>query len=164
MNYNGIYNCRNILLNIPLSFEGRRLSKETAANVMLLRVAYQNKLDEYFKTMQEVEKGLREEGYETREKEYLQMKSGEIDKDDDKMQSFEEEQKVLLDSLEEARKKKAEEQVEMKGGKLSKEDLADIYELIGCDGTFMYHDVGTGKEIEMKREDFLSLIAYNLVG
>lgn len=164
MTYNDIYNHRNILQNIPLTFEGRRLSKETAANVMLLRVAYQNKLNEYFRTIQEAEKGLQEEGYEDRAEEYTQMKEGKIERDDEKIKAFEEEKTALLDSLNEIRKKKSEEQVEIKGGKLKKEDLADIYELIGANGNITYHDTGLNKDVEISKEEFLSLIAYNLVG
>lgn len=164
MTYNDIYNRRNILLNIPLFFEGRRLSKSTAANVMLLRVDYQHKLDEYFRIMQEVENGLKSEGYEERAKAYHQMKEGETPKDEEQMKAFEEEQAAFLDALDEARKKKADEPVEMKNGKLTKEDLADIYDLIGAEGSIAYRDAGTGKEMETSREDFLSLIAYNLVG
>ena len=163
MTYNDIYNRRNILLNIPLSFEGRRLGKETVANVMLLRVAYQLKLDEYFKIMQEVEKGLKKEGYEERAKTYQQMKKGETPKDEELMKTFEEEQTAFLDALDEARMKKANEFIEMKSGKLTKEDLADIYDLIGADGNIAYRDAGTGKEMETSREEFLYLIAYNLV-
>lgn len=164
MTYNDIYNRRNILLNIPLSFEGRRLGKETAANVMLLRVDYQHKLDEYFKIMQEVENGLKSEGYEERAKAYHRMKEGKTPKDEEQMKAFEEEQTAYLDALDEARKKKADEPVEMKNGKLTKEDLADIYDLIGAEGSISYQDAGSGKEMETSREDFLSLIAYNLVG
>ncbi|MBU3813552.1 MAG: hypothetical protein H9791_03465 [Candidatus Bacteroides intestinipullorum] len=164
MTYNDIYNCRNILLNIPLTFEGRRLSKGTAANVMLLRVTYQHKLDEYFKIMQEVESGLKNEGYEERAKEYHQMKEGKTSKYEEKMKAFEAEQTAFLEALDEARKKKADEPVEIKNGKLTKEDLADIYDLIGAEGNFIYREAGTGKELETIREEFLSLIAYNLVG
>lgn len=164
MTYNDIYNRRNILLNIPLTFEGRRLGKETAANVMLLRVAYQHKLDEYFKIMQEVENGLKNEGYEERAKTYHQMKDGKALKDEEQMKAFEEEETAFLDALDEARKKKADEPVEIKNGKLTKEDLADIYDLIGAEGSIAYRDAGTGKEMETSREEFLSLIAYNLVG
>lgn len=164
MTYNDIYNRRNILLNIPLSFEGRRLGKETAATVMLLRVAYQHKLDEYFKIMQEVENGLKSEGYEERAKTYQQMKEVKTPMDEEQMKAFEEEQGAFLDALDEARKKKADEPIEMKNGKLTKADLADIYDMIGAEGSIAYRDAGTGKEIEISREDFLSLIAFNLVG
>lgn len=164
MTYNDIYNHRNILLNIPLTFESRRLNKETAANVMLLRVAYQHKLDEYFKIMKEVESGLKNEGYEERAKAYHQMQEGETLKDEEQMKAFEEEQTAFLDALDEARKKKANELVEMKNGKLSKDDLANIYDLIGAEGSIAYRDAGTGKEMDTSKEDFLSLIAYNLVG
>ena len=163
MTYNDIYNYRNILQNIPLTFEGRRLSKETAANVMLLRVAYQNKLNEYFRTMYEVENGLKNDGYDERAKKYANMKEGKIEKNEESMKAFEEEQAVLVDSINEARKRKAEEQVDMKNEKLTKQDLEDIYDLVGADGNFDYLNTN-GESVEMKREEFLSLIAYNLVG
>ena len=44
MTYNDIFFRNNIVANIPLVYEGRKLGKSEAASVMLVRVAYANKV------------------------------------------------------------------------------------------------------------------------
>ena len=62
MTYNDIFTCRNLLLNVPLHCEGRSLCGKTTASVLLLRVAYGRKADEFIGTMQGVRAELEREG------------------------------------------------------------------------------------------------------
>lgn len=191
MTYEEIITNRNVLNNIPLVFEGRRLPKGTAASLMLLRVAYNNQVDEYIKTINEVRKGLKKEGYDERAQAVEQMedidrrkkaadewKEGsegekpaypseeEIEKAEKTratLKDFETEKKELEDAVNEASKKKLGEKVDMKNGKLTKDELADIYEVIGADGLMPVEFPGQPKG-ELPREVFLSWIAQSLVG
>lgn len=73
MTYNDVFYRSNIVSNIPLAFEGRKLPKSETASVMLIRVAYANKMEEYNKDMQEVLKGLKKEGFDERSQAIAEM-------------------------------------------------------------------------------------------
>ena len=73
MTYNDIFFRNNIVANIPLVYEGRKLGKSEAASVMLVRVAYANKVQEYEKYMEEVLKGLKKEGFDERSRAIAEM-------------------------------------------------------------------------------------------
>lgn len=66
MTYEEIFMRRAILSNIPLVFEGRKLGKSEVASVMLMRVAYNKKTEEFNKCMEDVLKGLKKEGFDER--------------------------------------------------------------------------------------------------
>ena len=66
MTYEEFFMNRAILNNIPLVFEGRRLGKSEVASVMLMRVAYNKKTEEFNKCMEDVLKGLKKEGFDER--------------------------------------------------------------------------------------------------
>lgn len=191
MTYREIITNRNLLNNVPLLFEGRKLPKSTAASLMLLRVSYNNKVDEYIKTLDEVKKGLKKDGYDEREQAVQQMedidrrkkaadewKEGsegekpaapteeEIEKAEktrSTLKDFEAEKKELEDAVNEASNKKLDEKVDMKNGKLTKDEFADIYEVIGVEGTLPVEFPGQPQG-ELPREVFLGWIAQNVVG
>lgn len=73
MTYNEIFSRNNIVSNIPLVYEGRKLGKSEAASVMLVRVAYANKVQEYEKYMEDVLKGLKKEGFDERSQAISEM-------------------------------------------------------------------------------------------
>lgn len=179
MTYNEAFNRSNILNNIPLSYEGRKLPKSTAASVMLLRVAYSQKVDEFVGCMEEVRKGLKKEGFDARaaavermraaEEKLRKYESGEGgEKPSEKeleeaaktrstLDAFEQEKKELEESMAEANRKKAEESVEVKGS-LSPGDLADIYEMLGVEGDIEVAVPGN-KIVKMDKSVFLQLVA-----
>lgn len=192
MTYNTIFQNNNILSNIPLAYEGRKLPKSTAASVMLLRVKYQQKCDEFIKTLQNVQNGLKKEGYEQRAQEVAQMKDvfsrkekakqwkaeyggekpempsdEEIEKAEktksEILEAFEAEKKEIEEATHEAQEKESVKEVVFKDGKLSKEELADIYEMIGVEGQFNYTMPGTTEGVKVSKEWFLNMIAFNLV-
>ena len=191
MTYREIITNRNLLNNVPLTFEGRKLPKNTAASVMLLRVSYNQKVDEFVKTIEDVKKGLKKEGFDERAQAVSEMEA--VDKrkkaaDDWKegsegekpsypteeeiekaektrstLKEFEAEKKELEEALMEANNKKLDEEVDMKNGKLTKDELADIYEVVGVEGDIPLSFPG-GEGLEhWPREAFLSWIAKNLV-
>lgn len=75
MTYNDIFFRNRIVANIPLVFEGRKLPKFETASVMLIRVAYNNKVQEFEKDMEEVLKGLKKEGFDDRAHAIAEMES-----------------------------------------------------------------------------------------
>lgn len=189
MTYNDIFNRRNILVNIPLALDGNRLPKQTAASVMLLRVAYQNKVDEFVKFIQDVQRGLKKEGFDERAQAVAEMKGiderrrkaeewdgeGEqpvmpskeelerADKTRETLADFEAERRELEDATLEAQRKKAEEKVDMKNGTLTRQELADIYDLLGAEGDIAYSVPGMSEPTTVPCEWLLGLIASNLV-
>lgn len=75
MTYNDIFFRNRIVANIPLVFEGRKLPKSETASMMLIRVAYNNKVQEFEKDMEEVLKGLKKEGFDDRAHAIAEMES-----------------------------------------------------------------------------------------
>ena len=75
MTYNDIFFRNRIVANIPLVFEGRKLPKSETASVMLIRVAYNNKVKEFEKDIEEVMKSLKKEGFDDRAHAIAEMES-----------------------------------------------------------------------------------------
>lgn len=189
MTYNEIFQNRAILNNVPLVYEGRKLPKTTAASVMILRVKYQQRVDEFVKLIQEVLKGLKKEGYDERlqavqtmedvdrRKKAAEEWNGEGEKpamptDEElakaeetraTLDAFNEEKKELEEAYQEAQTREGAKDVPFKDSKLSKEELADIYEMIGADGEFDYTVPGQDKPFKVAKEWFLNMVAMNLV-
>ena len=78
MTYEEILGKRNISSNIPLVYEGRELSREMKATVVLMKVSYDKVATEFDKDMQEVLKGLKKDGFDDRSRDIQKME--EIDK------------------------------------------------------------------------------------
>lgn len=164
MDYNKIFQRNNVLVNIPLSNEGRKLPGKTAATVMLLRVAYGNKVQEFEKDLQEVLKGLKKEGFDERLQKYeLPEDNAERMSDEQERKGFEQERKELEEAYMEARKKKSEEKVDMKGKSLTAVELADIYEVVGTEGKISLSMPYQPNPVEVPREAFLQMVAEVLV-
>lgn len=192
MTYNDVFLRRNILLNIPLVFEGNKLPKSTAASVMLLRVAYQNKVDEFIKFLEETKKGFKKEGFDERAQAVSQMEEidrrkkaadewkegneGEkptmptteelekAEKTKETLEEFNKEKKELEEQIQEAQNKKAAETVKIENGSLSKAELADIYDMLGADGDIDYSVPNQVEKVKVPKEWLLNMIATNLVG
>lgn len=191
LTYNDLFNKRAVLQNIPLVLEGRKLPKETAASVMLLKVQYQHKVDDFVKILDDVKKGLKKEGFDDRAQAVEEMKriderrakaeawkegdegekpqmpsQKELDKAEQTrstLEEFEKEKKELEEALQEAQEKKAKETVNFKNCMLSKENLADIYDLVGADGEIEYTIPGVSYTHKIPKEMFLNMVAFNLV-
>lgn len=191
MTYNDVFLRRNILINIPLVNNGVKLPKSTAASVMLLRVAYQQKVDEFIKIIEDVQKGFKKDGYEERARNVAEMR--DIDEREKKAKSwkesdggerpkmpskeelekaentrktlvdFEEEQKELIEHTQEAQDKHSKDTVDMKNCTLTKSELADIYEVIGADGEMEYSVPNQTDNFKVSCEWFLGMIATHLV-
>lgn len=174
-------------MNIPLYYDGKKLDKKTAASVMLLRVAYGKKVQEFEKDMQEVLKGLKKEGFDERSQAVAEMeridaqkKKSEEWKEEDGVEkpamptdeelakadetrktldAYNEEKKELEEAYLEARKKKVSEKVDMKGYALTKEELGEIYEVVGAEGKFNLSLPYSENPIQITNEQFLSMVA-----
>lgn len=66
MTYQDISFCNSLLSSIPLTIEGQPMPAKTSTDVILLQVAYQNKLKEFEDFMQEVLKKLKKDGFDER--------------------------------------------------------------------------------------------------
>ena len=132
MTYNDIFTCRNLLLTVPLHCEGRSLCGKTTASVLLLRVAYGRKADEFIGTMQGVRAELEREGK----------------KDDEK-------------ALRQAQDKHAAEDAG-DPGRLTRDELADIIDTVGTEGDLPFLIPGTDKAQRIPRADFLTLLAMHV--
>lgn len=75
MTYNDIYLKNRIVANIPLVFEGRKLPKSEVASVMLARIAYDKRVQEFEEIKKEIEKGLKKEGFDDRAHAIAEMES-----------------------------------------------------------------------------------------
>lgn len=114
MIYGDVFLKKAILRNIPIAFEGRKLGKAEVASVMLMRVAYEKKVEEFNKDMEEVLKGLKKEGFDDRaqaiaemEKVDIRKKAAEEWKEGDKDENGNPVEKLEMPTKEEL--KKAEE-------------------------------------------------------
>ena len=190
MTYNDIFFRNNIVANIPLVYEGRKLGKSEAASVMLVRVAYANKVQEYEKYMEEVLKGLKKEGFDERSRAIAEMedvdrrkKAAEQWKQGDKdgkpemptkeeleqyektretKEEYDKELKELEEAYGEARRKQGEKDVKL-DAKFTRAEYAEICELIGYEGDFEISSIFTGGKEKISKEMFLGLIASNVV-
>lgn len=188
--YNDVFLTRNLLANIPLVEKGARLPKETMAAVMLLRVAYGKRVDEFEADMAEVLRGLKKEGYDERAQAVARMEdtdrrqrehdqwdgTGEqpaAPTDEERRQAdetraaaddFRRERAELEEAYMEARRKKAAEPVAVKNGRLTQQEYADVCGLLGAEGDMDFRVPGSGQEpVKMPREYFLGLVAASLV-
>lgn len=66
MTYQEISFCNSVLASIPLVVDGVNMPPKTSTDVILLQVAYQNKVNEFDGFMQEVLKKLKKEGFDER--------------------------------------------------------------------------------------------------
>ena len=192
MTYNDVFLRRNLLANIPLVKNGVKLPKSTAATLMLLRVSYQQKVDEFVKILEEVQKEFKKDGYDERASKIAEMRSiderkkaaeswkesdgaekpempskEELDKAEEirkTLADFEKEQNELNEHVSEAQDKHAKDNVQMSDCTFTKSEFADIYEIIGADGEMEYSIPNQSEKSKVPCEWFLNMIAYNLVG
>lgn len=88
MKYYELITKNTLVGQIPLMFNGRKLQSEVAANVVILKVGYNNAVQEMKKELEEIQKGLQKDGYEDRSRAYQEML--EVDKKVEKHNSWKE--------------------------------------------------------------------------
>lgn len=99
MKYNEVFTREQVLSNIPLAIDGRKLSNDMQAKVMIMRVAYDKEANSFNQDMQEIAKGLKKEGFDERTQAIQKMedvdrrkkaaeewKEGDVDKDGKKVE------------------------------------------------------------------------------
>lgn len=86
MNYEEILSKRNIASNVPLVYDGKELSRDMKAAVVLMKVSYDKIVAEFAKDMEEVAKGLKKEGFDILSEDMKRM--NEIDKRKEAFQTW----------------------------------------------------------------------------
>jgi hypothetical protein len=66
MTYLEIISKSNLVNQIPLTYNGVKLPSETAANIVLLKVSYNSLMTELHKSLEDILKNLKKEGYDDR--------------------------------------------------------------------------------------------------
>lgn len=165
---------RLTLLNIPLSLEGKELPSELKAKIMLMRVAYDKAAKAFDDDMQQVLKEIKKEGYDERAQKINHMK--EIDGKEDATkeekkeadeirkteEDFNKETEELNKAYSEAYQEKMKDECDMKPRYFAFEGFTKIIELIGTDGAIKVI-WNSPEALEIPKEEFISLIATNLV-
>lgn len=168
----------NVLRNVPLSTEGRKLGGDTMAELILLRVAYDRKAEELQLFMADVAKGLKPKGYDERERkaarhEELSKKSDRTADEDrelresitkEELESHERERKDMEKAFQEAQAKKMEEDVDPPAKPLSRKALAELCELIGAEGCIALQLPGQDEPLTVTRAQMLTWLAQMVEG
>lgn len=171
MTYAEALNKHALVGAIELMANGKRLEKSTAATVMMLKVSFDKIAYEFNDKMKEIVKGLKPEGFDERQRNFAKMQeinSKENATEEEKkeveelakgLEGFEEELSILNDEEQEAYKKLLKEECNVKSASITKDDWANIYEVMGVEGN---SKLSIGNE-PLSNEQFLSILAASLV-
>ena len=188
MTVNEIFFRNEIAQNIPLVNDGVKLSKSTLANVMLLRASCEKQVQNFESEMSECLTRLKQDGFDKRKIAYEEMKmvdkkkyahdnwDGQGEKPDAPTKEellaseetrltakdFEKEENELKEAYFELRKKASEKDIRFNAS-ISRDDFADICEIVGIDGDMNYRKLYSNEIVTVQKKDFLSVIASNLV-
>ena len=184
-----LLNSYPIVMNIPLSYEGRELPSRLQAKLMLMRVGYDKAVSAFNEKIDEALNGFKPEGFDNLVREIGRMESIEA-----RQKAFEDWNgegegpiKPSLDELNEAQKIRSEKMDEYKLKtkdvwekrcelnnqeldeecnaclrKLTEEEYASIVELVRTDGEFEFRTATRGVS-KMPKTLFLSMVASVLV-
>ena len=187
MNYNDVFLRSALLESIPLNDGKYFFPPELSTSVILLRVGYNKKKQEFEDEMQAVLKELKKEGFDERSQAIQQMEdvdkrlkaheewdgNGEQPKkpSDDELAKAEETRKTEADyrkeyaeldeSYRNARTKKAEEEVTLATDKMEYDTFKQLVGALGTAG--MIPVVGIPMLSEMQKQEFLQAVCINLV-
>lgn len=187
MNYNDVFLRSALLESIPLNDEKYSFPSELSTSVILLRVGYNKKKQEFEDEMQAVLKELKKDGFDERAQAIQQME--DVDKrlkaheewdgngeqpakpSDDELAKAEETRKTEADYRNEfaeldekyrnARTKKAEEEVTLATEKMDFDTFRQLARSIGTAGTITV--VGIPMLSELPKDTFLQSVCANLV-
>lgn len=156
MKYAEVLNKAMLAGAIKMADGEKRLNKSAAVDVAILRAELERGRHEFFTKMQDIEKGLKPEGYDDRLSDYQRMQditrrkqaasewdgTGEAPKQPTadelaeaeelakKLEGFENEMATLNEQLQEAHDRLADEESSLKKVTLSRETLGHIYEVM----------------------------------
>lgn len=171
MTYNEALNKQTLAGAIEIVANGKRLEKGTAATVMLMKVSLDKVINEFQEKMRETVNGLKSEGFDERQQNFARVQELNSKEDATKeekkeaeelkkgLEGFEEEMATLNEEVQEAQKKLLQEDCGLKSATLSKEDLANIYEVMGVEGD---SKVRLGDTV-LTNEQFLTILAASFV-
>lgn len=171
MTYAEALNKQTLVGAIELMTNGKRLEKGTAATVMMLKVSLDKASIEFNDKMKEIVNGLKQEGFDERQRNFAKLQ--EINSKEDateeekkeaeelakNLEGFEEELATLNEEAQEAHKKLMKEECNVKSATITKDDWANIYDVMGVEGNSklsFYNE-------PLSNEQFLSILAASLV-
>lgn len=177
MNYNDVFLRCALLDSIPLGDDTFDFPTDVVTDVILLRVGYKQKKQEFEDTMRSVVGSLKRDGFDERDAAVRHMESvdkriadGEDVPEDERkradetrltLDDFRKEESQLIDAYKQARLKKADEEVSMATEKMEYATFRGIVDTIGQHGTV--NVVGIPNVSEMVKSQFLTAICANLV-
>lgn len=171
MTYAEALNKQTLVGAIELMANGKRLEKSTAATVMMLKVSLDKANSEFNDKMKEIVNGLKQEGFDERQRNFAKMQEinskvdateeekKEAEELEETLEGFEKELATLNDEVQEAHKKLLKEECNVKSATISKDDWANIYEVMGVEGN---SKLSIGNE-PLSNEQFLAILAASLV-
>ena len=164
MKYYELLSKSNLVNQIPLVFNGIKLPADTAANIVLLKVSYNNAIEDLRKEQEEILKNLKKEGFDDRLHSIEEMESVDArikafnewteDLTDDKGNKVE---KPKYPTEEEINKANETRKISVEFEK-EKEELSEVYEKAIQKKYF--EDVKLDKGIT--KEDWKNI--YNIIG
>ncbi len=190
MNYNQAIFAANVANAIPIAEGENKLSASTAASVVMTQVSFDQIVEEFEANCQAALKKVKKEGYDERATAIEAMKDvdsrikahdewdgegeepamptdEEIEKAEETRKTeadFETEHKELLEQYRAIRVKEAKKTVTRKPVLLSREELADIIELIGTEGVISAQGFSKdGKPADIDRRQLIAFVAAYLV-
>lgn len=187
MNYNDVFLRSAILESIPLNDEKYSFPSELSTSVILLRVGYNKKKQEFEDEKQAILKELKKDGFDGRAQAIQQMEdvdkrlkahedwNGECEQpakpSDDEIEKAEETRKTEEDYRKEyaeldkaftdAINKKSQEEVTLATEKMEYSEFKQLVGAIGTAGTIPV--VGIPMLSEMQKQEFLTAVCVNLV-
>lgn len=191
MKYSEVFERQGVLRNIPLEYDGLKVSSELAAKIILMRVAYDKEVKSFEDDMQEALKAMKPEGFDERSGKFAKLEDtdrkaaahkeweekgsegeapecpseeelSEAEAVRPGKESYGKELEDLNAKYMEARRQKLDEESGMKDRRLTEKDLSEIISVTGTQGTIKI-TIGNGQETGIDKEQFLGIVAGVLV-
>lgn len=178
MKYIDIFNKAAIVKHIPLIFEGRKLPKGMNSSVVLMRIQYDKYIEEFNKDMQKIANELKPQGYDEKCSKIEKMndifeRKSKIEKGESldelkypseteikEAENIKETEAKFLKEKEEldleyskAYSEKMQQEIDIKERVFSEEELDEIVDLIGVEGSISINNK------DVPKEQFINTIA-----
>lgn len=164
----------SVIMNIPMSYNGKELSSKLQARIILMKVSYDKAVNAFNGKLKEVMEQLKPEGFNdllkaVQKMEAIRKKSSPSKEEIEEAKKIESEilpnyklkEKALIEKYIIAREEELEEEATITPKKLSEFEYEELVEVIGASGEMEL--VVNKKTIKLQKEDFLSGVAALLV-